>query len=317
MLNRLSLAAAVVTVVAVLAAAPCALAQQKPVPVKPSGKPATAAQDSQAAKAIQAAEAAAAKRPQATQAAKAPPPKLPAMTAEQIVERNVAARGGLAAWKAVQTMSWVGKMGAGGRTYAAVSPKGHLEQKEHAEVELPFKLYYKRPMKSRLELVFDGQSAVQTFDGANGWKLRPYLGRSDWEPFKAEELKQAMQEPGIDGFLIDHAAKGARVDNAGTDTIEDHAAYKLKVTRKDGQVRYVWVDAQSFLDIKTDGEPRRLDGRMHAVAVFLRNYQHDGNLMIPHLQETVVEGIPNSEKVTLEGVTLNPHLDDTLFSKGK
>src|SRR6202158_1948518 len=37
----------------------------------------------------------------------------PSLTAQQIVEKHVAARGGLQAWRAVQTMSWSGKLDAG------------------------------------------------------------------------------------------------------------------------------------------------------------------------------------------------------------
>jgi len=247
----------------------------------------------------------------------APGPALPSLTAAQIVERNVTARGGLAAWQAVQTMSWKGKMGAGGTVYETVSPKGQLEQKHREEVLLPFTLEFKRPMKSRLELEFNGKTAVQVFDGVNGWKLRPYLGRENWDAFTPEELHQAAMAPGIDGFLIDYAAKGARVEAAGTDTVEGHAAYRLKVTRKDGQVRNVWVDGQSFLDLKVDGEPRKLDGRPHAVAVYLRDYKRDQGLMIPHLQETVVQGVQGSEKITIETVAVNPKLDDARFTKPK
>ncbi len=244
-------------------------------------------------------------------------PSLPPLPAAQVVSRNVAARGGLATWQAVRTMVWVGKLGAGGSTYADVTPAGKLQQKERPEAQLPFKLSFKRPLKSRLELQFSGQTAVQVYDGVSGWKLRPYLGSSNWEPYTAGELKQAAVEPGIDGWLIDYASKGSRVEAAGTDKVEGHAAYKLKVTRKDGQVRYVWIDGQTFLDIKTDGEPRKLDGKLHAVSVFLRNYRREQGLMLPYLQETLVDGVKSSEKITIESVTVNPKLDDALFAKGK
>ena len=247
----------------------------------------------------------------------APAPALPSLTVAQIVERNAAARGGLAAWQAVQTMSWKGKMGAGGTVYEIVTPKAQLQQKQREEMLLPFTLDFKRPMKSRLELEFNGKTAVQVYDGTQGWKLRPYLGRDNWDAFTPEELQQAAMEPGIDGFLIDYAGKGARVEAAGTDSVERHAAYKLKVTRKDGQVRHVWVDGASFLDVKVDGEPRKLDGRPHAVAVYLRDYKRDQGLMIPHLQETIVQGVKGSEKITIDSVAVNPKLDDSLFIKGK
>ncbi len=244
-------------------------------------------------------------------------PSLPTLSVAQVVDRNVDARGGLAAWRAVQTMSWMGKMGAGGTSYMTVTPKGKLQQKEREEMQLPFRLEFKRPFKTRLELDFGGQTAVQVYDGTNGWKLRPYLGRDNWDAFASEELKQSAAVPGIDGLLIDYAAKGAKVESAGTDTVEGHAAYKLKVTRKDGQARYVWVDGQSFLDLKVDGEPRRLDGKLHPVSVFLRDFKRDQALMIPHLQETVVQGVPKTEKIMIESVTVNPHLDDARFTKSK
>jgi outer membrane lipoprotein-sorting protein len=249
--------------------------------------------------------------------ARAVPASLPAMSAAQVVEKNVAARGGLPAWQAVQTISWKGKMGAGATTYAVITEKGKLEQKEREETLLPFRFEFKRPLKSRLELDFNGQTAVQVFDGTNGWKLRPYLGRNDWVAFSPEEQKQAAADPGIDGLLINYAAKGTRVESDGTEMLEGHAAYKLKVTRKDGEVRHVWIDGQSFLDVKVDGEPRKLDGHPHAVAIYLRDYHRDQGLMIPHELETVVQGVPKSEKITIESVAVNPPLDDARFTKPK
>ena len=260
------------------------------------------------------AKAESAAKPAAKPAAKAGP-ALPALAAAQIVAKNVEARGGLAAWQAVQTISWKGMMGAGGTTYMVVTSKGRLQQKEREEVQLPFRFEFKRPLKSRLELDFNGQTAVQVYDGVKGSKLRPYLGRGDWDAYTSEELKQAAAEPGVDGFLIDYAAKGARVEAAGTDMVEGHAAYKLKVTRKDGQVRHVWVDGQSFLDIKLDGEPRRFDGRMRAVSVYQRDFKRDQGLMIPHVHETIVEDVPKTEKITIESVTVNPRLEDARFSR--
>ncbi len=264
------------------------------------------------AAAIAAAPAPAAKAAPAAQ----PAPALPALSVAQILERNAAARGGAAAWQAVQTMSWKGKMGAGGTTYETVTAKGQLAQKHRDETLLPFTLEFKRPAKSRLELEFDGKTAVQVYDGVNGWKLRPYLGRDNWDAFTPEELRQAAVAPGVDGLLMDSAAKGGRVESAGTEMVEDHAAYKLKVTRKDGQIRYVWVDGSSFLDLKIDGEPRKLDGRPHAVVVYMRDYRREQGLMIPHLQETVVQGVNGSEKITIETVVVNPKLDDSRFQRG-
>ena len=242
-------------------------------------------------------------------------PALPPLTAAQVVEKNVTARGGLAAWRAVQTMSWKGKMGAGATTYTTVTPAGKMQRKERDEAQLPFTLEFKRPNKTRIEIEFNGQTAVQVYDGSKGWKLRPFLGRNTWDAYSADESKKAAAEPGIDGLLIDAAAKGVKVASAGTDTVDGHAAYELKVTLKDGQVRHVWVDGQSFLELKVEGAPRRLDGKPHAVEIYQRDYKKDQGLMIPHLLETAVRGVKKTEKIQIDSVTINPALSDARFTK--
>jgi hypothetical protein len=253
----------------------------------------------------------------ASKAAPAAAPVLPSLTAEQIADRNVAARGGLAAWRATKTISWKGTMGVGGTVYETVTPKGQLQQKQREEMRIPFRFEFKRPQMTRLELDFNGQTAIQVFDGTNGWKLRPYLGRKEWEAFSADEVKQAGAEPGIDGYLIDYSAKGARVELAGTDKVEGHDAYKVKVTRRDGQVRYVWVDALSFLDLKVDGEPRKFDNKMRTVEIYTRDFRAEQGLMLPHVFETVVQAVKGTEKIILESVSVNPPLDDARFTKSK
>src|SRR5581483_4496979 len=125
-----------------------------------------------------------------------------------------------------------------------------------------------RPRKMRLELEFNGQTAVQVYDGANGWKLRPFLNRRQVEPFSEEELKAASRQSDLDGPLIDYATKGTQIEVEGMEKVENNDAYKLKLTLKDGQVQHVWVDARTFLETKIEGSPRRLDGRYHPVVTY-------------------------------------------------
>ncbi len=223
------------------------------------------------------------------------------LSAAQIADKNVAARGGLTSWRAVQTLAYSGKLEAGG--------------KQHAE--LPFVLKLKRPRKQRVELEFANTTAVQVYDGAKGWKVRPYLGRNDVEPFSAAELQSASLESDLDGPLIDYAAKGTRIDVEGVDQMEGHDAYRLKLTAKGGAIRHVWIDVRSFLDLKIEGVPRRLDGHMHPVAIYFRDYRSVNGLMVPFVLETVVQGATHPHKMTIESVQVNPQLDDGLFTAPK
>lgn len=221
------------------------------------------------------------------------------LTAAQIADRNVKARGGLDAWQAVETLKLSGELDAGGK----------------AQAKLPFVLYMKRPHKSRLEINFAGRDAVQTWDGDHGWKLRPFLNRDDVEPFTSAEARAAGAAAELDGLLVGYAKKGTRVELVGAEKVEGRKTYKLRLTMKDGAKRLLWVDASTFLETKMSGDPRRLDGRPHDVAVFLRDYRTVKGIKVPHLLETVVQGVGQRYKMAVKTVTVNPPMDDALFGK--
>lgn len=175
----------------------------------------------------------------------------------------------------------------------------------------------KRPHKTRVEIEFANDIAVQVYHGANGWKLRPFLGRKDVESFPSEDLKAASIESDLDGPLVDYASKGSEVAFDGVEEVEGRDAYKLKLTMKDGQVRHLWVDSQTFLEVKIEGVPRRMDGKMHSVEIYYRDYRSVNGLMIPYVLETTVQGVKQSHKMTIESVLVNPKLDDSLFTAPK
>ena len=184
----------------------------------------------------------------------------------------------------------------------------------------------KRPRKMRFELQFNGQTAVQVFDGANGWKLRPFLNRRVVEPFTTEEMKAASLQPDLDGPLVDYAAKGTQIELAGMEKVEDRDTYKLKLTLKNGQAVHVWIDAQTFLESKIEGQPRRLDGVDHPIEIYYRDYRLVSGLRIPFALETRVlqaaqtaHGVRSlpvpPEKIAIDKVVVNPKLDENYFSK--
>ena len=263
------------------------------------------------------------------------------LTAAEIVDKNVAARGGLQAWRAVQTMSLEGKMGAGGNQRAALqlptpgpatasgrksAVRPTLASRPAEEVQLPFLMELARPRKMRFELQFNGQTAIQVYDGTNGWKLRPFLGRRVVEAYTADETKTASMQADLDGPLVDYAAKGTKIELAGMEKVEDRNTYKIKLSLKDGQAIHVWVDALTFLEAKIEGQPRRLDGMDHPVEVYFRDFRPVSGLMIPFTLETKVLPVAKTatglrdtpvppEKVSIDKVTVNPKFDDALFSK--
>jgi hypothetical protein len=178
----------------------------------------------------------------------------------------------------------------------------------------------------RFELQFAGQTALQVYDGVNGWKLRPYLNRLEVESYTADEMKVAAIQSELDGPLVDYAAKGTRIESEGIEKVENRDTYKLKLTLKSGEVTHVWVDAQTFLETKIEGQPRRLDGVYHPVEVYYRDYRNVNGLEIPFVLETRVVPVTKTalglrdtpfapERTLIEKVVINPGLDAGVFSK--
>jgi hypothetical protein len=261
-----------------------------------------------------------------------------ALTAAEIANRNSAARGGLQAWRAVQSLSESGHLTAGGDQRStvpvpqapgakAVNMKTMPSQPRlKEEAQLPFTLKMARPRKSRYEIQFNGKTAVQVYDGSQGWKLRPFLNRLQVEPYTADELKLASLAPDLDGELINYAEKGIRIELEGQEKVEGRDTYKLKLTSSDNHVTHVWIDTETFLEAKVEGQPRRLDGKEHKVEIYLRDYRDVSGLKFPFLLETHVlplteagsKRVPATyapEKIFIEKIVVNPKLNSADFEK--
>lgn len=255
------------------------------------------------------------------------------LTAEQILAKQASARGGSAQWLALRTLSIAGKMEAGhgdsvarSNSYArgsvavrnakdAAAAEKTSATASTPQIELPFTMQLKRPFKSRLELNVAGQTAVQVYDGKQGWKLRPFLNRTEAEPFTPTESQLEAKKDDLEGPLLGWQAKGTRAVLEGTEAVDGHPAYKLKLTLKDGDTREVWIDSASFLDVKLQSNDRWMNGRMRHVYLVQRDFRAVQGLMIPFSIETVVDGALETHKMTVETANINQPIDDARFTK--
>jgi hypothetical protein len=257
---------------------------------------------------------------------------VPAPTVDEIAARNIAARGGARAWQAISALSVTGKLEAGSVDPAARGARaaenlagGAIARTRKTVAEaaaakkrqalLPFVLELKRPALSRLEIELGGQTAVQVFDGAHGWKLRPYLNRNTVEPFTADEERSASSGMTFDFPLLDARAQGRKLKLVGVESVEGSNAYKLSITGADGVARHVWIDAHSFLDVKVEGPPRVMDGRSRTVWTYQRDFRTVSAVTVPFVLETAVDGYEGTHKLLVERVALNPSIDGARFAR--
>lgn len=221
------------------------------------------------------------------------------LTVDQIVEKNVDARGGLEAWRKIDTMAWV----------------GHVDSANAPSEELPFSLALKRPNLTRFEITVLNHRAVRAFDGKQGWKTSPSAtGSGELRPYTIDELRSAKDEQVIDGLLIDHQTKGIEVTLEGSDKVDGHDAYRLAAKLPSGVTRHVWVDAQSFLDVKYDREARGPRGPV-TVEVKYSDYKNVDGVQVPFTIESGVVAAGRSDRLTIEKVSINPPLNDAMFAR--
>ncbi len=157
-----------------------------------------------------------------------------AMTADELVTKNVAARGGMDSLEAIKSLRLSGKMLLG-----------------NFGVEMDATQIYKRPGAFRFEGTLQGMTMVQAYDGKEAWKIFPFQGRKDPERTSAEDAKELAEQADFDGPWIDASAKGNRLDYLGTEDVDGTDAHKLKITLKNGDVEYAWFDPDAFLVIRT------------------------------------------------------------------
>jgi len=224
-----------------------------------------------------------------------------AKTAAEVIDRNVAARGGLDAWRKVDTMVWL----------------GHLEHGGRETQRIPFVMTLKRPNLTRFELKEQFNQFTRIFDGKHGWKLRPASdGRPETKSFSPLEVSFSRTEFVIDGPLIDYQAKGVTADLDGIDTVDGRKAYRLSLKLPSGGERKVWIDTKTNLDIRYDRPATNPLKPGAPVSVYYRNYETVDGVQLAHSIETGVggDGAAAGDKLVIDRVLVNPKLDDGTFA---
>lgn len=224
---------------------------------------------------------------------------LTAATVEEIVAGNLEAKGGEDAWKAVQTVQMKGTMRTAGGAAGAM--------------ELPFSIEFKRPGKVRLEFSMQGMTAVQAFDGDVGWSVMPFLGKPDPETMADDQLKQLENQAEFDGVFVDYKAKGHTVELLGTEEVDGTPAYKLKVTKANGDVDTIYLDEEYLVEFRMVSK-REIQGNEVEVATVLGDYKEVGGLMFAHSMEMAYGGGEAQQVITIDTVKVDVDIPDEHFA---
>ena len=216
------------------------------------------------------------------------------LTVDDILAKNAEARGGMEKLRAVKSLRFSGKMAMMG-------------------MEAPITLSQVRPDKMRMEFTLQGMTGVQAYDGTTGWMIMPFMGKKDAEAMSGDMLKEVKEQADIDGPFIDYAKKGHKVELLGKADVEGTPAYKVRLVTKDGTESTVYIDAETFLQVKTEAK-RKMQGQEIESQTVFGNYQEVDGLLIPFSIEMSPKANPaQKQSITIEKAEINTALDDAIF----
>lgn len=211
-----------------------------------------------------------------------------AQTVDEIIAKNLEAKGGIEALKATNSVKMTGKMTAQG-------------------MEVPMTVWAKRPNFFRQEMSVAGQSMIRAFDGRALWVMPPGMPAREMTDAPAA----AKMDAEFDSFFIDYKQKGVDIELVGKDQIQGKATYHLKVSRKDGATQHYYLDAETGLEKKISTVVEQ-NGRKLTIDREPSDYRAVQGRIMPFRTVEVVDGKPMVE-MTIESVEFNVPIEDALF----
>lgn len=222
------------------------------------------------------------------------------LTLDDIIAKNVEARGGTDAWESVKTATIEGTMVMGG-----------------GAMEMPVVMTFQRPGKVRFEMEMQGQKIVQAFDGEKGWQIMPLMGNPDPQAMSDDEAKNVRRQSDFEGPLYNYKEKGHSVELLGKEEVEGTEAYKLKLTLKGGDVVHTYLDAEHFLEFKQVFKTNNQTGQEMTMEVMVGDYKEVGPVVLAHSMEMMAEGAPQGMSIIFNKVEINPEIDGGIFEMPK
>jgi len=216
-------------------------------------------------------------------------------TAEELVQKNLDAKGGIDKIKAIKSVHMVGRY---------QEPSGFA-----AEVSV----LQKAPNESRSEFSLQGMTQIQAFDGSTGWQINPFNGRKDPELLGEDDMRDITEDSDFYGPLVDAKEKGNTIEYMGHATVDGDDALKLKVTLKNGDIYYYYLDPDTFLEFRTERQ-QFIRGSVRELNTELGSYKQVNGVYYPFVQSSGRrKDLSNAPTITWTKIEANVPADDSRF----
>jgi hypothetical protein len=224
-----------------------------------------------------------------------------AQTADDIVERYLAAIGGRAALATLKSRTMTG-------TITLSTPGGNLSGPVEITNQAPNKL--RTLIRLDLTALGAGQMVLdQRFDGTSGYALDSVRGNREITGSQLELMKNThFPTP-----FLNYREQGIKLELAGKEKVGDREAYVLIVTPRTGPAARQFFDAESYLPVKV---VLRIDvpqvGEIEQT-VESTDFRDVDGFKVPFTVRTT--SVVQTSAVAVAKVQHNASIDETIFSK--
>jgi hypothetical protein len=216
-------------------------------------------------------------------------------TADELVQKNIQAKGGIDKIKAIKSIRLIGKLNGGGGFTAAT-----LQENQ-------------RPNLLRETFSLQGMTAIQAYDGTTGWQIQPFGGHKDPEFMGEDDLRDLLLDADFDGPLVDYKEKGNTVEFLGHDVVDGDDALRLKVTQKNGDIIYYYLDPDTFLEIRKEVQ-EFIRGSVRESVVEFGSYKPVAGVMYPYAISQGSKANPAAQTTTIQKVEVNVNINPADFA---
>ena len=216
-------------------------------------------------------------------------------TADELVNKNIQAKGGIDKIKAIHSVRITGKLNGGGGFTAAL-----MQENE-------------RPNLVRETFSLQGMTGITAYDGTTGWQIQPFGGKKDPELMGEDDLKDLLLDADFDGPLVDYKEKGNTVEFLGHDEVDGDDALRLKVTLKDDDIIYYYLDPDTFLEIRKEVQ-EFIRGSIRESVTEMGSYKPVAGVMYPFSISQGSKANPAAQTTTVEKIEVNVNINPADFA---
>ncbi len=221
-----------------------------------------------------------------------------AQTVDSIINKNIEARGGLKLIKSVSSIEMSGQI-------------------VFHNLNAPFTYILKRPDQMRLAIVVNSDTLVEAYDGKTAWASVPKNGQNVIQKFPAAQAGSFKEQSDFEGPLIDYQKKGYSIVKKGVTKIGTKTAYQLELTNSDGVKKNIFIDTQSYQNIRETSSKKIKSSGPSNMSVFnivtsYGNFKSYKGLTLPYEVKTVINGNPITQ-MSIKKVSLNDNEPESIF----